>query len=344
MPFNLNKIIIHEIQKDQGANEIDEFLSQESLDFSKATSFVAETLNRSFTKNNIYKGEFLPSSPQTVFRNYFETYMAEERTDADFCHFTRQVVHDLTVRLEDVTQAKGGYLVCTEYYTNDQTFLSIFLVRDTDRVLFNRNAATHSFSVQMTENVDTDKLAMACRINLPNYQQNPQGYLQFIRNHQAEVSQYFINWINAAQSTSSRDHTMNFVKLIEQVGTGFDEDGQQYKDPDEFHKDLSNYIKNTPGRLINLDDISQRFYQAEEFLQNFVDEHDINIDTEFTAHSTSLRRLNRFDFKYSSLQLKFSHGDWERETVRIIDDQVIINSTDLAQKIQQEMTDAGEDN
>lgn len=344
MPFNLNKIIIHEIQKYQGSNDVEEFLSEETLAIDNATSFVAETLNKSFTKNNIYRGEFLPASPERVFRSRFISYINYENNDETFIDFTKRVVHNLTTRLEGVTQAKGGYLVCAEYKSNDQTFLSIFLVRDTDRVLFNRDAANHTFSVEMTENVDTDKLAMACRVNVPSYRLNSQNYLQYIRNHQAEVSQYFIDWINAAESASSRDHTRSFVRLIEQVGTGYDADGNPYEDPDEFHKDLSNFIKNTPGRIVNLKDISERFYQKEDLLQDYVDENDISIDTEFTAHNSTLRRLNRLDFKYSSLQLKFSHGDWDRDTVRIIDNQIVINSADLAQKIQQEMNDVGQGN
>lgn len=330
MSFNPTKIIVHEVIKESKTTGSDFFTTNELLPINDTTVFFLQELNRSFGKDNINYGTFDPEPENKKFRDEFKILHENGYTEEEFINFSVKLTGELASLMSGVVGAKGGYLVYAEYESQNVNFIAVYFVRDTERVLLRRDG--DKFNVSKIENVDTDKLAMACRVVVDKYDSDIHGYLQFIKNKQERVSDYFLEWIAEHQTINSRELTDKFVEIIEALGVGYKEEGEKYESIDDFHKAVTASINGHPNNIINLRSIGAQFYNDEEKLTKYAQENDMDLDTEFRSNKTGLRRLYRLEFSHSSLLLKFSRGDWNR-TVKVVSDQVVINDKKLAEKI-----------
>lgn len=337
MTFILTKVVVHEVIKKAKETGSRPFLTNELLPIDDNTTYFVQQLNKSFGKDNINYGVFDPETDAHIFRDGFENLNNSKYLENEFIKFSRNLTTNLSDRMDSVVGAKGGYLVFAEYASQDVKYIGVFFVRDTERVLLKREGV--QFTVSKIENVDTDQLAMACRIVRAKYEKSVHGYLQFIKNNQERISEYFLSWIAAYKTTSSRELTDIFVKLIEEIGVGLDADGNEFENIDDFHKAVTTYINATPNNVVNLKDVGEKFYGDGERITNYADQNDVDIDREFRANGTGLRKLFRLEFKNRSLQLKFSRGDWSKKTVRVVNDRIIIDDPKLAQKILTEFSE-----
>lgn len=348
MGITLEKLVIHEVIKKSRETGSRAFLTSESIEINENTTFFIDELNKSFSGDRINYGIFSDEEESQLFRDEYHKMYDLEYNENAFIEFSKQATTNLSNRISGIAPAKGGYLVYAFYTSKGVRFTGIFFVRDAERVILTKTD-DNKFDVSKIENVETDKLAMACRIvhskyddqhsegsnDSENENNDPQHYLQFIKNKQERVSDYFLEWIAAAQTINSKQLTDMFVEVIQSLGVGTDENGDAYADVDDFHKAITAYINNTPNNTINLRDIGQRFYGEPEKISDYVEENDISLDTEFRANGTALRRLYRLEFKHNSILLKFNRGDWNTN-VKVRNNQVVINDRDLAAKIIQE--------
>jgi len=346
MAITLEKLVIHEVIKTYRQTGSRPFLTAETIEINENTTFFIDELNKSFSGDRINYGIFSNEEESHLFRDEYSRMYELKYAENAFIEFSKQTTTNLSNRISGIAPAKGGYLVYAFYTSRNVKYTGVFFVRDAERVILTKTE-DNKFDVSKIENVETDKLAMACRIVHSKYDnQHSEGsendeaqhYLQFIKNKQERVSDYFLEWIAAAQTINSKQLTDMFVEAIQSLGVGKDEDGKTYTDVDDFHKAVSAYINSTPNNTINLHDIGQRFYGEPEKISNYVEENDISLDTEFRANGTALRRLYRLEFKHNSILLKFNRGDWNTN-VRVRNNQVVINDSALANKITQEFED-----
>jgi len=331
MNFNLTKIIVHEVIKEPRTTGSKSFTTKELLPLNESSVFFIQQLNRSFSRDNINYGTFKTESQSEKFRDEFKVLHENQYSEPKFIDFTVKLTEELSTLMTGIVGAKGGYLVYAEYTSMNVKYIAVYFVRDTERVLLQRDG--DKFNVSKIENVDTDQLAMASRIVVEKYDKSVHGYLQFIKNRQERVSDYFLRWIAAHHTINSRELTDKFVEILEALGVGYKEDGEKYESIDDFHKAVTTYVNGHPNNMINLRDIGTQFYKDEEKLTKYAQDHEMDLDTEFRSNQTGLRKLYRLEFTHSSLVVKFSRGDWSRKTVKIVSDQVVISDKKLADKI-----------
>lgn len=213
-----------------------------------------------------------------------------------------------------MTASKGGYLTFCEYHVNNDRFLGVFLIRDTEGLIFNRDRENNAVQIDTITYLDTNKLAMGCRINYSKYIINSGKYLTFMR-RQTTMSEYFLNWVAAAQPESSKEFTQTLYRMITQMPKPIDPDTNEEYDTNKFRDKAKEVIKDNNGN-VNLELIGNYFYEDENALINYRDENNFELDNEFRADKRELNKFSQVDIKGEGIHLKFSRGDLGTGKVR----------------------------
>lgn len=333
--MQIKNVIIHEIKKPAQRIGAKIVISNTCMDANEDVIVaLIENLNERYKNKSETYGVF-DTANETRFHGEFNTYH-KRPTEASFIKFTKKTAGDLKDIITNIAAAKGGFLVFARY-TSYKDFIGIFLVRDTDGMLFKRNSAVKSFSIKKAQHIDFEKMAMACRINMQAFKDKEQRYLSFINKKSDSLSKYFSNWISATDSDSDETDTQYLYKLLKSVDTPPDADGNPQTKETLLEK-VYKHIQSA-DRRVNVQELSRSFYDDENFLTNYANTNDLRITGEFKAHKTVLRKFVQIRARANNIEIIFSK-DLYNTTVRIPTDnpnQIIIDSAELANKIRGEV-------
>lgn len=338
--MEVKKIVIHELIKEQNKKEAHAFLSNSVLQISTETIDLVEKLDKSFKKDYITYALF-NYEEGTNFPNLFQAYNQSEKTNDLFISFTKSALLKLKDVIQGVIFAKGGYLVFTEYEINNATYIGVYLIRDEKGILFNKNAANKSFTINPVKYLNTNKLAMGCRINIDRYVNNDGKYIAMIKNNLTDFSDYFNYWISIFQPESSTEYTDALYQIISNINAPINPDTDEQYTVDEYRKKVHDYIKTRPNKIVNIPELSSYFYQDDTYISKYADENNIILDSEFKVDGRSLKKFWRLDINADGIQLKFSKGDF-RTKVKISEENpnlIFIESSRFANKLRSETQD-----
>jgi len=335
--MDVKRAIVHHLIKRDGEQKARIELSEKLLDIDEMASELMKKLDGSYKKMSITYAVFNLTDGR-IFPKEFGSYI-KSQTDAQFLEYSKKSAVNLRDQIENIAPAKGGFLVFSEYEVQYGRFVSVFLIRDTVGMLFKRDTASSTFRIDPTKHLDLDKLAMACRINLNKYFSNNGKYLSFIKKKLSDISEYFINWIAAIERESNKTFTQDFYELTNLVDCPADDEGQSIS-RDLFRKQIYDYVNTSPTRRVNLMELSKHFYDNEQYLLGFAEQHNIVMDTEFKPDARVMKKFIRIDIQSDGIHMRFSRGELKTK-VRFDKDNenvVIIESEKFANALREEVS------
>jgi len=338
--MEIERIVIHELEKDRGNVFPDVFISNQLIPVVDNTITLVSKLHDSYKSDKIIYALF-DNSPSRYFPRRYKEYFESQRNDRDFIDFTEQVLKDLRTLMSRITFATGGFFVFTEYIVNGTAFLGIFLIRDTNGVMFNKNESLGNRIVELdtVQYMNIDKMAMACRININKYETNTGKYLTFVKRRQAQISGYFIDWIAAAQPESSKEFTETLYDMISNMPTPIDPDTEEQMELNKYRQEVAFLLRGNRGN-VDLVSLGEHFYNDPEIFVRYRDENSIDIDNEFRADKTALKRFFQLQVKAAGIQLIFSRGAYNDQNIRFGDDNtVVIDNQEFKEALRQELND-----
>jgi len=334
--MTLLKLIVHELKKKSGTTIVNLVTSNQLIPIDNQSESLVTALLKSYSGDKILYADF-DRSPGKYFPTRFNAYKQSARTDEDFLNFTVDTLGNLVTFIKPKTLARGGYLVFAEYLHNETTFESIFLIRDTEGKLLKR--VNNSYEIKTIEYLDTNHLAMACRINEGKIDNNEPNYLSFTRLRQQDVSDYFINWISVAQLESSTEFTKALYNIINNIPLPVNKETNQPYTIDEVRHMVYENARNNAQRNINIQTISEQIYGTTTAISDYAEENDISIDTEFRYDKNALKKFIQLSVNRDGISLKFSRGD-SGTKVRFSEEnpnQIIIESAKFANALRAEI-------
>ena len=334
--MRIHKLIIHELQKESGSNETELVLSDELINISDRSSELLSSLLESYNSDRIQYANFR-DTPDSYFPSRYDEYNNSDREPEDFIDFTVNVLENLERLISPVTLAKGGYLLFAEYDSNGIDFISIFLIRDTEGKRLER--VGNSYSIESIEYLNTNDLAMACRINENKILLEEDNHLSFTNLRQQEISDYFINWICATSLESSREYTNSLYEIINALPTPTNPDTNLAYSIDEVRNMVYENARNNAQRSINLQSLGAQIYGDSNIIVNYAEENDISIDTEFRFHKRAIKRFIQLHVNRDGINMKLSRGDFGSKVRLSIDNEnlVLIESQSFANALRNEI-------
>lgn len=332
------KTIIHQIEKKKLELNSKLKLSDQLLTMNSEVEKLTENLNSAFSKESkIIRTEF-QEQEHHEFKNDFKTALITDQTDSKFTDltfekFATKTIKNLNTRIEGLPFALGGYYVYSYYEYMGRNYLGIFIVRDTEKVIFRRDTKLNVFTVNTTTIIDTDKLSMACRIDIDRYLNNQQRYLHFTNYKQIEISEYFTKWIEASQVNKDVNDTKTFIKIIDNIDLPIDPETNAIYEEDKFRSNLHRMVT-AAGGILRIKEISSQFWDDENYLFKYIEKNGLDINGEFRVVRSVFNRLNKYEVATGKIKLSFSKGDWNKGTIRKGENgQIIIESQKLREKL-----------
>jgi nucleoid-associated protein len=171
-------------------------------------------------------------------------------------------------------------------------FFSIFLIRDKTGTKFKLNA--NNITIDEVIHADTDKLAMACRINITNYENRnvttSNNYLGFISIRQPETSEYFLQWIGAEKRKQDTEDSKNLVKILNNIEIPNDSNGNPVSKED-FCKQAYDTIDSFRKNAIDINALSTTLFGDNTRIMQYAEENNIELSTGFVADKNIVRNL-----------------------------------------------------
>lgn len=300
------RITIHQIKKKQGVVYTHLIPSDSLIQIDENVENLIEKLNRSFSKEEkVIRTEFLEE--QKDFQRTLRDFNAI-RVDKAFYDFTKSSIDRINDLLTGVNLATGGYFVFTEYVYLQKHYVGVYLVRDTEEIVFDRSADGKSFVIDKTTVINTKNLAMAVRVDLNKLLNTEERYVHFTFK-QADISEYFVTWIEVHLSNRSDTDTKALIGLLNEIDPyPTDPDTNAIFEREKFRNKVFDYIQSV-GRVVKLNELSTTFWGEANYLSEQAEKYGYDIDGEFRATSSILSRLRKYKISAGKITLGFSKSD-----------------------------------
>lgn len=337
MSINIKKVVIHNLIKEQNSLSVELDDSSETYELNDKMIELIEKLNKSYNSHTILYGSFeVPTGVNFV--STFDTYTKDPSNDEKFIEFSKASLNILKNQINKIGFAKGGFFIYTFYEYQGKDYTAVYIIRDKDGILFNKRDGV--YEIDDVSYIDTENLAMGCRISMKKYLEGEVKHLSFTRGKkQQAVSDYFINWISAEEAMSNREFTNQLYKLMNSMDRPKSKDGEQIS-IDEFRERVHSYIKSQPNELINLHDLGTHFYQDEGKFVDRANELELDLSTEFRADKKELSRFTKVEVVSDDMVFKFARSFYNKKKVRVDEDNpdlVIIESGRFARALKRKV-------
>jgi nucleoid-associated protein YejK len=332
--MTLERLIIHRIIRDPAAAGGFELVisnRQVELD-AKATNFVSELHNR-YRGIRQSNGNFRTTG--NPFFTQFQEYHVHTQ-DNIFIEFTSGTLPGLQTAMTG-TAAKGGYLVFADYTVDASRYVGIFLIRNRQGSRLEHESRATTFRINETEHVDFEHLAMACRIHMGRYAGGVEPYLTFINTRGAD-SEFFKTWVGVGPLVDSTEYTQNLLKILKALPPPLGHN-KQHKEPTAFLNEVYTHIKNGPrGVEVDLQEIGRIFYQDENALTDYAEQHGLVLDYVFKPDNAVLRKFVNIKVKVDGFDLNFPQIflDEHKVVLQPREGRIVINSPELVKAIESE--------
>lgn len=332
--MELHHIIVHELIKTPDDSEAQLFLSLACLPPEERAHQLIHKLNQTFEQKSDTLLGFFSSPEDALFPGYFQLLHDGGFTREGFQQFSRETMQALQLSLQGITGAKGGYLVYADYTASEARHLGIFLVRDTEGILFDKDDHHRSFGLKPITYLNTEKLAMAGRINIDRFRSGHARCLELIKyaSSQRTISEYFTNWIGLDRPESTRELTRSFLDMVEQLPPPVDEESGEPMAAHDFQEKVRAFALDAPLGTISIKNFDDTFYPDQPRAQPFIEDQALPLQDDFRFDPSTLKRHFQHRLSANGLSIQFSRQDVAEGRIRIEGDEIIITDPLLAEK------------
>lgn len=333
----IHHIAIHELQKEADESGAQVVLSQQCLPVDERAQALSDQLHDTFVRKEDTLQGYLSPPEDALFPGYFQILVDSGMTEAAFLSFSTETMNALQLTLQGVLGAKGGYLVYLDYTEEltNQRVLGIFLVRDTEGLVFARQEEAEAFALNTVTYLNTEKLAMACRILVDKFRAGEGRCVELIKHAKSQkaISEYFIQWIGLERPESSRDLTHSFLEMVNELPMPVDEETGEAMEEKRFHEQVLQFANSSPQKVINIEAFEQEFYKNENPAQQYLQDHEVEMDKEFRFDKKTLNQFYNHKVSAGKIYLYFNSGHLKDGEITVEGNRVIINSEALSGQI-----------
>ncbi|CAA9203504.1 nucleoid-associated protein [Flavobacterium collinsii] len=338
MEIKILKYTIHFIKKEFQKIDAQLDLSQEVMMEDEFSVALITLIHKSITESSSLKNTHFKDNESNLFTNSLNDYLATDEND-EFYKFSESL-SDLKDKIEKVPFATGGYYLFVDYTVDEKRYITVVLLRQKAGINISKISGTYKLIT--ADNINIDKIAMACRVNLQilSETEDDRNYLALITTQQdGVVSKYFREWVLAAGYIKNDKNTSNLVSIIKSIDLPTDELGKpRYHNQNDFQKAVYEYAKSKADKTVNLIEMGKHFYgeQNEMIFLEYAAKHSIILDTEFVRHPAKWKTLVTIRAKVEGVEINVDYSKINKDYVVLEDNRIIINSQPLVNQIKKQ--------
>ncbi|MCW8863446.1 MAG: nucleoid-associated protein YejK [Colwellia sp.] len=326
MSLIISNIALHFISKKQESGEVLLTLGPEEIETdAKITAFVDGLHTIYNGKGSKAYGSFSAMPAQASneegvsiarFVDLMEGYLGERQS---FYQFSTQAANTLKNEIEKYDLEESGYLVVCHYEYMGGRYLLVAVIPVSEHY-----SVDGELNISADQHLDTNKLQLAARIDLFDYQQNASGnrYISFIKGRAGrKVSDFFLDFLGCEEGLDAKEQTQTLVQAVEDYVSVNQLDASEKQ---QTRKELLSYCKEQKassqdvsvqeiGKVIghtttDNDGNEQDFYQ-------FCQQQSYPIEESFPHDQTVVNKITKYSGYGSGISLSFERSHFGQDVV-----------------------------
>ncbi|MFD2166754.1 nucleoid-associated protein YejK [Thalassotalea euphylliae] len=315
MSLIISNIALHFLTKKEETGEVIIRFGPESIDVSDRIQNFVESLHSIYNKKgNKGYGHFstMPAEgDEARFVDIMESYLGENQS---FNAFSQQATNLLKNELTKYDLAETGYLVLCHYEHMGGRYLIAAIIPISEHY-----SVDSELNISANQHLDTDKLQLAARIDLFDYQQNASGdrYVTFIRGRAGrKVSDFFLDFLGCEEGVDAKAQTQNLVNAVEDYVASNQLDAEEKQ---QTRKELLSYCKEQKesdqevslkevDKMVSKDDGGESFY---EFCQT----QEYDIEESFPHDQAVVNKVTKYSGYGAGISISFERSHFGQDVV-----------------------------
>ncbi len=297
--MTIKQIIVHQLDRSPETENLQAIQANDCLTATPALEAMLEDLLQTYNKKQDKQyGHFTEKSEDSLpfqLSQYFENQLS-------FTELSISALNQLREKLDEAGALGGGYVLFADYQQGLTRYLLLCMLSSQVSV-----TVTDDLNIEDTSYLDTAKMSLACRINMTEWQKNPESarYLSFLRPRGGKrLSDVFQQAIGCSETSSSKDEADTLVNAV----TGYCKE-----EPSEEHRavvkrQVYDYCQSKleEGESLSLEELTGHLSEAgPDAFEKYVNTRDYDMAAPMTPERRTLTKLVRYTGRSKGLNLAF---------------------------------------
>ena len=315
MSLIISNITLHFLSKKPETGEVTLQLGPESIDISTKIENFVDALHKIYnskaSKAYGYFSTMPAASDNARFVDVMESYLQQQQ---DFFQFTCQSANLLKNELEKYDLAETGYLVICHYeYMGGQYLLAAIIP------ISEHYSVDGNLNISADQHLDTNKLQLAARIDLFDYQNNRDGdrYVSFIKGRAGrKVSDFFLDFLGCEEGINPKEQTQTLVQAVEDYVAVNQLDAEEKQ---QTRKELLNYCKEQKDAAqdVSLQAVAEVVSSADSDndFYSFCQQQAYAIEESFPHDQTVVNKVTKYSGYGNGISVSFERSHLGQDVV-----------------------------
>lgn len=315
MSLIISNIALHFLSKIEETGEVTLRFGPENSEADHKIENFVDSLHKIYnSKGSKAYGNFssMPAEADSArFVDIMESYLSDAQS---FYAFSTQAANLLKNEIEKYDLAETGYLVVCHYeYMGGRYLLAVIIP------VSEHYSVDGELNISADKHLDTNKLQLAARIDLFDYQQNADGnrYISFIKGRAGrKVSDFFLDFLGCEEGINAKEQTQTLVQAVEDYVSVNQLDSSEKQ---EARKELLNYCKEQKstdqdvsikeiGKVLKHEEDGKDFY-------SFCQEQAYPIEESFPHDQSVVNKVTKYSGYGSGISVSFERGHLGQDVV-----------------------------
>jgi nucleoid-associated protein len=315
MSLIITNIALHFLSKSEDSGQVELRLGQESIELTEKIQSFVDALHGIYnSKGSKAYGHFSdvpPHDEHERFVDIMNDYLIE---DKNFYLFSAKAANLLKNELDKYDIDETGYLIICHYEYMGGRYLLAAIIPMTEHF-----SVDGELNISANQHLDTNKLQLAARIDLFDYQQNSEGnrYISFIKGRAGrKVSDFFLDFLHCTEGLNSKEQTQTLVQAVEDFVSVNQLDAQEKQ---TTRKDLLSYCKEQKDNAqdVSIKELGQVIKQEGEqnSFYDFCQQQSYPIDESFPHDQAVVNKVTKYSGFGAGVSVSFERGHLGNEVV-----------------------------
>ena len=328
MSLIISNIALHFISKKEESGEVLLRLGPENIEIgTKITAFIDGLHAIYNAKGSKAYGSFsaMPAqgnsndSEETTtvrFVDLMESYLGERQS---FYQFSTQAANTLKNEIEKYDLEESGYLVVCHYEYMGGRYLLVAVIPVSQHY-----SVDGELNISADKHLDTNKLQLAARIDLFDYQQNASGnrYISFIKGRAGrKVSDFFLDFLGCEEGLNAKEQTQTLVRAVEDYVAVNQLDATEKQ---QTRKELLSYCKEqkASSQDVSIQEVGKVIGHTttdasgnEQDFHQFCQQQSYPIEESFPHDQTVVNKITKYSGYGSGISLSFERSHFGQDVV-----------------------------
>lgn len=298
----ISNIIVHHLIRSPDADSTTIHPRSTPLPVTPSTEGLLQDLLQSYNqKSDKAHGCFSAATEdETQLQGWLSAYLNDSM---EFVNFSLKTTESLKEKLDTAGMLFSGFALMAHYSSGLTQYLLIALVTPTSSV-----SVTEQLDIIDTVYLDMGRLNLAARINITEWQSNPQAqrYISWIKPRGGRrLSDCFRCFLGGTETANTKKDTDTLIHAVE---TYCGDNNEASAAPDRVKKRVFEYCNEQlqSNEAISLDELSTFLNEAEpDNFARFINTQDYDIAPEITPSKSQLKRLIRYSGRAKGFNIAF---------------------------------------